>query len=46
MGEGFSRRSRQIFAGILDVFQENLTKIGAKRPGQAAFNTCEYNFIE
>ena len=46
MGEGFSRRSRQIFAGILDVFQENLTKNGAKRPGQTAFNACEYSFQE
>ena len=44
MGEGFLRRSRQIFAGILDVFQENLTKNGVKRPDQTAFNACGYNF--
>lgn len=51
IGEGcridkeFLRRSRQIFAGILDVLQENLTKNDAKRPGQTAFNACEYSFL-
>ena len=44
MSEGFSRWARQIFAGILDVFQENLTMNSAKSPGQAAFNACDYSF--
>jgi len=32
-GEGFLRRTRQIFAGILGVFQGNLTKFGTKIAG-------------
>ena len=44
MDEGFSRGTRTIFAGILDVLQENITKSGAKRPGQTAFNAPEYSF--
>ena len=30
-GEKFFRQTRQIFAGILGVFQENLTQYGGKR---------------
>ena len=45
MGEGFCRPARQKIAGILDVFQDFLTQQGDKRPGQTAFNACEYRFL-
>ena len=34
MGEVFCRQTRQIFAGILDVFQKNLTHYVGKRPAR------------
>ena len=37
MGERFFRQTRQIFAGILGVCQENLTKYGGKRSAQTAY---------
>ncbi len=44
MDEGFCCPARQKIAGILDVFQDFLTRQGGKRPAQTAFNTCEYRF--
>ena len=38
------RPARQKIAGILDVFQDYLTRQGGKSTGQTAFNTCEYRF--
>jgi hypothetical protein len=32
-GERFFRQTRQIFAGIIDLWQENLTKHGGKIAG-------------
>ena len=37
LGKGFFRQTRQIFAGIRCVLQENLTQDGGKRPVQTAF---------
>ena len=46
MGEGFYRPVRQKTAGILDVFQDFLTRQGSERPAQTAFNACEYRFLQ
>ena len=44
MGKGFSRRPGGFSqAGILDVFQENLTMNGAIRPVRTALAACEYS---
>lgn len=40
------RPARQKIAGILDVFQDYLTRQGGKSTGQTAFNACEYSFYE
>lgn len=39
-GEEFFRQTRQIFAGILYVWQENLTQYGGKRPVRAVFEVA------
>ncbi len=44
MDEGFPRRSRQIFAEILDVLIKNLMKYDAITPARTAFIACEYSF--
>ncbi len=44
MGEGFYLPVRQKIEGILDVFQVFLTRQSGIRPGQTAFNACEYRF--
>ncbi len=41
--EEFCRCWRQIFAGIRELFQENLTKNSGKRPGKALSYGCEYS---
>jgi len=46
MDEGFCRPARQKIAGILNVFQDFLTRQGGKEPGQTAFNACEYRFSD
>ena len=46
MGEGFSRQTRRVFAGMLGTFQENATRYGGKRPGHTVFevvNTGSYD---
>jgi len=45
IGEGFCCWSRQIFAAILDVWQENLTKTSGKRPAKTPSNGCDYRFM-
>ena len=44
MDEGFCRPARQKIPGILDVFQDFLTRQGGKRPAQTVFNAYEYSF--
>ena len=44
MGKKFFRRTRQIFAGILGVFQGSLSKSSGKRPAETVFEGGEYRF--
>ena len=45
MDEGFCRPARQKIAGILDVFQDFLTRQGSKKTEQTVLNACEYRFL-
>ena len=43
-GREIFRQMRQIFAGILCLWQENLTKYGGKDPPRRHIECCEYRF--